>query len=261
MATTDKPLAVITGASSGIGFHLARYCIENGYDIVIAADRDVEDAAARLDMNHGFVEALDVDLGTERGVDELVQQIGGRPVAALLANAGHGLGHSFAEQHWGDVRNVIDTNVMGTVYLVHQLLPDMVRRGEGRILFTGSIAGFMPGSSQAVYNATKAFVDSFSWALRDELEHTGVTVTCLMPGATDTNFFARAGLLDTRMAQGRKDDPALVAKIGFDAMMAGERDVVAGLRDKLPADGVDLSGSAARPDRREHLPARVTRFG
>ncbi len=159
----------------------------------------------------------------------------GRPVDALLANAGHGLGKAFLDQDFDAVRDVIDTNITGTIYLVHKVGKEMRGRGAGRILFTGSIAGFMPGTFQAVYNGTKAFIDSFSFALRNELKDSGVTVTVLMPGATDTEFFARADMLDTKVGAGKKDDPADVAKVGFKAMMDGEGDVVSGLKNKIQA--------------------------
>src|SRR5205085_2024943 len=136
-------------------------------------------------------------------------------------------------QDFGEIRGVIDTNVTGTIYLVHQIARQMRERGSGRILFTGSIAGFMPGTFQAVYNGSKAFIDSFSFALRNELKDSGVTVSVLMPGATETDFFARADMLDTKIGSGKKDDPADVAKVGFKAMMDGEGDVVAGLKNKL----------------------------
>jgi len=123
--------------------------------------------------------------------------------------------------------------VTGTIYLVQLVGRDMRRCGQGRILLTGSIAGFMPGTYQAVYNGTKAFVDSFSFALRAELKDTGVTVTCLMPGATETDFFERADMLDTKVGQSEKDDPADVARVGFDAMMRGDGDVVSGWKNKL----------------------------
>ena len=155
------------------------------------------------------------------------------PIDALLANAGHGLGHAFLDQDFEEARHVIDTNVTGTIYLLHKVGREMRARGEGRILITGSIAGFMPGTYQAVYNGTKAFMDSFSFALRAELKDSGVTVTCLMPGATDTEFFARADMVDTKVGAGKKDDPADVAKVGFEAMMKGEGDVVSGLKNKL----------------------------
>ena len=126
-----------------------------------------------------------------------------------LANAGHGLGRAFLDQDFADVRHVIDTNVTGTVYLVQLVGRAMRSRGQGRILLTGSIAGFMPGTYQAVYNGTKAFVDSFSFALRAELKDTGVTVTCLMPGATETDFFERADMLDTKVGQGKRTTPRM----------------------------------------------------
>ena len=109
----------------------------------------------------------------------------------------------------------------------------MRARNAGKILITGSIAGFMPGSFQAVYNGTKAFIDSFAFALRNELKDTKVTVTCLMPGATETEFFERAGMEDTKIGQSKKDDPADVAKTGFDAMMRGDGDIVSGWKNKL----------------------------
>ena len=150
-----------------------------------------------------------------------------------MANAGHGLGHAFLDQDFADIRHVIDTNVTGTLDLIHQLGRPMRDRGEGRILIVGSIAGYTPGTFQAVYNATKAFIDSFSMALRHELRDSGVTVTCLMPGATETEFFERAGMEDTQVGQSKKDDAAFVARTGYDAMMKGEGDVVAGLKNKI----------------------------
>jgi short-subunit dehydrogenase len=143
------------------------------------------------------------------------------------------LGHGFLDQEFDEARHVIETNITGTIYLVQLVGRTMRSRRTGRILLTGSIAGFMPGTYHAVYNGTKAFVDSFSFALRAELKETGVTVTCLMPGATETDFFERAGMLDTKVGQGQKDDPADVARVGFDAMMRGDGDVVSGWKNKL----------------------------
>ncbi len=164
--TPTKPFAVVTGASSGIGLELAKLCAANGHDLLIAADQTLDDAAEQVKREGGAkVETLQADLSTTDGVDSLIQAIGGRPVAALLANAGHGLGRAFIEQDWPDIRHVIDTNVTGTVYLLHKMAPVMKQAGQGRILITGSIAGFMPGTFQAVYNGSKAFIDSFSHAL------------------------------------------------------------------------------------------------
>jgi short-subunit dehydrogenase len=236
MASSQRQFAIVTGASSGIGYHLARECAQNGFDLLIAADRpEIESAAKDLRALGAEVEALEVDLASADGVDQLVAAARGRPVDALLANAGHGLGKAFLDQDFDEVRDVIDTNITGTIYLVHQVGKEMRARGSGRILFTGSIAGFMPGTFQAVYNGSKAFVDSFSFALRNELKDSGVTVSVLMPGATDTEFFARADMLDTKVGTGKKDDPADVAKVGFKAMMDGEGDVVSGWKNKLQA--------------------------
>jgi short-subunit dehydrogenase len=231
-----RPLAVVTGASSGIGYELARLCVEHGNDLVIAADEaSIVEAKQAFEAMGARVDAVQTDLSTEAGVQDLVDLIAGRPVDILCANAGHGLGHGFLDQDWTDARHVIDTNVTGTLFLVHTVGQGMRSRDRGRILFTGSIAGLMPGSFQAVYNGTKAFVDSFSFALRNELKDTNLTVTCLMPGPVDTEFFERAEMMDTKVGQGKKADPAKVAKIGFDAMMKGEGDVVAGFKNKIQA--------------------------
>lgn len=234
MAANTRPLAIVTGASTGIGFELAKCCAENGFDLIVAADEPEINEAAQVFRQLGVeVEAIEADLATIEGNDKLYAATKGRPVDALLANAGRGLGHAFLEQSFDDVRHVVDTNVTGTIYLLQKVGRDMKTRGQGRILITGSIAGFMPGTYQAVYNGTKAFLDSFSFALRAELKDTGVTVTCLMPGATETEFFERADMLDTQVGQQEKDDPADVAKTGFDAMMNGEGDVVSGWMNKL----------------------------
>ena len=236
MATQARPLAVITGASTGIGFELAKLCAKNGMNLVVVADEPaIETAAQELRGAGVTVDALVADLATVEGVDQLLRAIGGRPVAYLLANAGRGLGHGFLEQDWTEIRRVIDTNVTGTTYLLHEVGRAMQQRNEGKILITGSIAGFMPGSFQAVYNGTKAFLDSFSFALRNELKDTNVTVTCLMPGATDTAFFERANMMDTKVGTDKKMAASEVAQIGFDAMMAGDGDVVAGWKNKIQA--------------------------
>jgi uncharacterized protein len=233
---SDRKFAIVTGASTGIGFELARLCAQNGFDLLIAADEpEIEDAAEQLRAFGGTVDALEVDLADIEGVDELYAAANGRDVDALLANAGRGLGKAFLDQDFDGVMHVIDTNITGTVYLLQLVGRDMREREQGKILITGSIAGFMPGTYQAVYNGTKAFLDSFSWALRAELKDTGVTVTCLMPGPTDTEFFDRADMRDTKVGTDKKDDPAKVAKIGFDAMMNGDGDVVTGWKNKLQA--------------------------
>jgi short-subunit dehydrogenase len=229
-------LAIVTGASTGIGFELAHIAAQQGYDLVVVADEPLIDSAADDFRTHGTdVIAVEADLATIEGNDRLLDAAAGRPVDLLLANAGRGLGHAFVDQQVADWRRVIDTNVTGTTYLLQKVAQAMKARGEGRILITGSIAGLMPGSFQAVYNGTKAYLDSFSYALREELKDSGVTVTVLMPGATETEFFDRADMLDTKVGTQEKDDAAKVAQDGWDALMAGAGHVVSGWKNKLQA--------------------------
>jgi short-subunit dehydrogenase len=233
MSANTRSFAIVTGASTGIGFELAQECVEHGYDVLIAADEpEIEQAAAKLRRNGSAVEA---DLSTQAGVEQLYAAAKGRRVDALLANAGRGLGRAFLDQDPADWKRVVETNITGTLLLIQKVGRDMRTAGAGRILITGSIAGFMPGTYQAVYNGTKAFLDSFSFALRHELAGSGVTVTCLMPGATETDFFERADMMDTKVGQQKKDDPAMVAKAGFEAMMNGTGEVVTGWSNKLRA--------------------------
>jgi len=233
---TSSPLGSghrrILGHRSGNRALLAK----NGFDLIIAADEpEIARAAGELRAFGVEVEMVQADLATQSGVDLLYGAIQGRDVDALIANAGIGLGHAFLDQDFQRIRKVIDTNITGTVYLLHQVGRDMRARGAGRILITGSIAGLMPGTYQAVYNATKAFLDSFAFALRAELKDSGVSVTCLMPGATETEFFERADLLDTKVGASEKQPANEVAEIGFKAMMNGDGDVVAGWNNKLRA--------------------------
>src|SRR6185437_2557751 len=228
MNASPRPLAVVTGASSGIGYELARECASNGFDLVIAADRSLSQAALECKSFGAEVQAVEADLASEQGISELIGSLAERKVDALLANAGHGLGGGFLDQPFQEQLHVINTNITGTLALIHAVGRDMRTRRSGRILITGSIAGFMPGSFKAV-------IDSFSWALRNELKASGVSVTCLMPGETDTEFFQRAGMMNTQIGVEKKADPAAVARIGFKAMMDGEGDVVAGFKNKLQA--------------------------
>ena len=234
MAKVKQPLAIVTGASTGIGYELARCCAQNDFDLIVAADEpQIEEAADDLRIFGNKVEAVQADLATIEGVETLYKAVKGTAVDALLANAGTGLSKGFLDQNFNDVIHVIDTNITGTLYLIQKIGRDMRERKAGKILITGSIAGFTPGAFQAVYHGTKAFIDSFSFALRNELKDSGVTVTCLMPGATETEFFDRAGLEDTKVGQAKKDSPAEVAEAGFKAMMKGDGDVVTGWQNKL----------------------------
>jgi short-subunit dehydrogenase len=240
--TQTRPFAVITGASSGIGLELAKIFAENGFDLLINAEDDLSDAQRSLANEESHIEAVRADLSKPKGVEKLYEHIqkAGRPVDAIALNAGIGEGGDFTRDTGLEQElELIDLNVRSTVHLSKLILRDMVRRGEGRILFTSSIASTMPGTFQAVYNASKSFVQSFALAIRRELKGTGVTVTSLMPGPTETEFFDRAHMKDTRVgASSSKDDPGEVAQQGFDALMKGKERVVAGsLANKLMAYG------------------------
>lgn len=244
-----EKFAIITGASTGIGFELATLAAQNGYDILVVADEPlIEAAAADFEQFGTDVSSVQADLATIDGVDQLLAAAGGRPIDLLCANAGVGLGRAFLDQDVADWKRVIDTNVTGTTYVLQKVLQQMVARGDGKVLVTGSIAGFIPGSFQAVYNASKAFVDHLTDALRDELkDHPGVTLTTLMPGPVDTEFFDRADMMDTDVGTSdSKSDPAKVARDGWDALMAGKHSIVSGWKNKLQAAAAHV------------LPAEVT---
>jgi uncharacterized protein len=249
MSTRVPPLAVVTGASSGIGRALAHQFAEHGFDVVIAAeDAELDDAAAALRAASVAVTPVRVDLSSPGGVDQLYAAITslGRPVDAVAINAGIGAGGAFATETCLEQElRIVDLNCRSTIHLTKLIVADMVARRAGRILFTSSIASTVPGAYQAVYNASKSFVQSFALALRDELKSTGVTVTSLMPGPTDTDFFGRAGMLNTKIGAGPKDDPRDVARDGFEALMAGKDRVVAGsMRNRVQA-----AASRLIPDR------------
>jgi len=254
MKDGSRQLALVTGASSGIGLELARLCARQGFELVMVADEPaIERAAGEMRSLGSPVEAIEADLATEEGVDRVMQAVGGRRIDYLLANTGRGLGKGFVDQDWKRARRVIDTNITGTLYLVHTVAKRMVERGSGKILFTGSIAGFLPGTFHAVYNATKAFIDSFAIALRHELKDSGVTVTVLMPGATETRFFERADMLDTQVGQAEKDDPADVAKDGFEAMMEGEAQIISGWKNKMQVAAAHVTPAGMLAERHRKM--------
>ncbi len=242
----DK-FAIITGASTGIGFELATLAAKDGYDIVVVADEPLINAAADDFKQFGTsVVAVEADLSTVQGVDQLLAAAGDRQIDLLCANAGHGLGHAFLDQELKDWRHVVDTNIVGTAYLLQRVLKPMVARNDGKVLVTGSIAGYIPGAFQAVYNGTKAFVDSFVAALQNEIKDAdGVTLTNLMPGPVETEFFARGDMLDTSVgADPKKSDPADVAKDGWDAVMGGKAAIVSGWKNKLQSAVANVTPNA-----------------
>ena len=230
-AEPGRRLAVVTGGSSGIGFELAREFASNGFDVVVAAeDNGLEEAVEALRPTRAVVNAVRVDLATRAGVEELYRSVRslGRPVDALVLNAGIGVGGPFVETPLEADLELIALNVVSVVHLAKLVVPDMVARRAGKVLVTASVAGTMPGPFYATYAASKAFALSFAEAIRHELKDSGVTVTALMPGPTDTDFFRRAAMLETRVGRMAKDSPDEVARDGFEALMAGKDHVIAG---------------------------------
>ena len=240
-------LAVITGASTGIGFELASLAAEDGYDLLVVADEAlIEAAAADFRRNGNDVVSVEADLSSIEGVDKLLAAANGRSIDVLCANAGISKGGAFLNQDFADIRHSIDTNITGTVYLLQKVMAQMTARSSGKILVTGSIAGHVPGPFNAVYNGTKAFIDNFTDALRNELkDHDGVSLTTLKPGATDTEFFARADMLDTKVGQDDgKADPANVAKDGWTAMQDGQDAITSGWLNKLQVAASGIAPAA-----------------
>jgi short-subunit dehydrogenase len=258
-----RPVAVVTGASSGIGRELAAEFARRGFEVVMAAeDAGIDEAAAAVGSTaqatttgsgglSGTARAVRADLATPRGVETLHEAVRalGRPVDALAINAGVGVSGDFArDTRLADELRLIDLNVRSAVHLAKLLLPGMTERGRGRVLFVSSVAATGPGPYQATYAASKAFLFSFSEALRHELRDTGVTVTALLPGPTNTGFFERAGLTDTRLGQMKnKDDPADVARQGVEALLAGKDHVVAGsVRNRVQAGAAKVVPEKAK---------------
>ncbi|MDT0576202.1 SDR family NAD(P)-dependent oxidoreductase [Croceicoccus sp. F390] len=251
-------LVVVTGGSSGIGLELAKRAARDGCDLLLVARNPMPEAVAEVTAaGAASVETVEGDLATRDGIVALLQAVGDRPVAALFANAGAGEGGLFLDQQWHQIAQTLHTNITGTVALVYNIGRKMQERGAGRILVTGSIAGHIPGPFNLVYNSTKAFIDDFCIGLANEVKDSGVTVTCLLPGATGTAFFERAEMEDTKLAKAPKADPAKVAQDGYNAMLKGESHVVSGFMNKvqdtfaglLPDDLLaQMHRKLARPD-------------
>lgn len=221
----------MTGASSGIGFELAKQFAQHGYDLVVAAEDDaINDVPNRLSQFEVAVQPVQVDLRAADGVEHLYRSVvkGDRVLAAAALNAGVGRGEMFLKSDLADDLSIVDLNVRSTVHLAKLVLRDMANRDTGKVLFTSSIASERPGSYQPVYNASKSFVQSFAEALRDELRDTSIAITAMMPGPTDTGFFARAKMVDSLMGKMPKDDPADVARQGFEALMRGDQKAIVG---------------------------------
>jgi short-subunit dehydrogenase len=236
-----RPGALVTGASSGIGYELTRILAREGHDLALVARTEgvLERLAADVRTDFGVrVEIVAADLADAKSPDiiwERLRSLGFR-VDVLVNNAGFGSLGSFAASDTGTQLDMVQVNVAAVAHLTRLVLPDMLERGEGRILNVASTAAFQPGPGMAVYFATKAFVLSFSEALAEELYDAGVTVTALCPGPTPTGFQKRASMekapLGGRLVMG---DPAAVARAGYGGMVEGKRIVVPGIMNRIGA--------------------------
>ncbi|MBV9508457.1 MAG: SDR family NAD(P)-dependent oxidoreductase [Acidobacteriia bacterium] len=266
MEQLSRPFAVVTGASSGIGYELARQFAQNGFDLLITSEHDrISEAEQSLSRHSTSVKSFRANLATYDGVEALYRRIEeeGRVLDAIAINAGVGVSGDFSRDTDLEAElNLIQLNVVCPVHLTKRIVKNMLRNGRGKILFTSSIAGTMPAPFLAVYGASKAFLTSFAQAIRNELKDTPLTITTLMPGATETEFFERAGMEDTKLGTNEKDDPAQVAKEGFEALMDGKDHIVAGsFKNKLQAAGGHMLPDtvAAEMHRKQSEPGSANR--
>jgi short-subunit dehydrogenase len=239
----DRATALITGASAGLGVEFAKLCAAGGYDVVLLARSGsrLDELSASLAKAHGIqARPLVADLSDPAAPPKVHAELAGTPVDVLINNAGFGVRGAFAENDWARESSLMQVNMAALVHLTKLFLPEMLRRGRGRIMNVASTAAFVPGPFMALYYASKAFVLSFSEALSVEVAGTGVTVTALCPGATRTEFAKVAGIEKTALFRGFTMGAEVVARIGYDAMMAGKSSAIAGARNRWMIRGVRL---------------------
>jgi short-subunit dehydrogenase len=249
MKTIEKKYTLITGGTSGIGFELAKIFAREGFNLILVA-RDktgLDKAQQELSALGADVITISKDLFDAKAPFQLYEEVQNRDlvVSILVNNAGQGVYGEFEDTNIERELDIIQLNISSLVVLTKLFLEDMLDRGEGKILNTSSIASKVPGPFQSVYNSTKAFVQSFSQALRNEVKDKGIVITTLLPGATDTDFFNKADMLDSKAVQDKDQlaDPADVAKDGYDALMKGDDMVISGFKNK-----VQVAMSAILPD-------------
>ncbi|MDN3583443.1 SDR family NAD(P)-dependent oxidoreductase [Mucilaginibacter flavus] len=240
----NQKTALITGATSGIGYELAKLFAGDKYNLIIVSrnQEELDIKAQEFKMNYGVtVTTIAKDLSDMEQAKALCSEIT-TPIDVLVNDAGQGVYGLFTENELERELGIVHLNICATVILTKYFLKEMVARGDGKVLNLGSVAGKLPGPWQAVYHATKAFVLSFTTAIREEIKDSGVTLTALMPGATDTDFFNKAGMLDSKIVQNKEalSDPADVAKDGYEALMAGTGRVISGFKNKLEVNMSNL---------------------
>lgn len=245
---TSPKYALITGGTSGIGYELAKLFAENGYNLVIVArtEADLRQRADEISSRYGvFVITLAKDLFHREAPFEIYDETRrqGIQIDVLVNDAAQGLYGRFIDTDIHRELDMLQLNIGAYIALTKLYLRDMMERGDGKILNVASIAGKLPGPYQSVYHGTKAFIHSFTEAIRAELADSGVTITSLLPGATDTDFFRKAHMEDSRILEQDLADPAKVAKDGFEALMKGDDMVISGLKNKA-----QIAASNITPD-------------
>jgi short-subunit dehydrogenase len=247
--TTQKKYALITGGTSGIGLELAKLFAKDDYHLIIVArsQQELDAAALELKKNNSIdVLTISKDLFDPENAFDVYNEVKkqGIEISALVNDAGHGLYGEFIETDIRMELNIIQLNISSLVVLTKLFLKDMVKRGDGKILNLSSIASKSPGPWQSVYHGTKAFVQSFTEAIREEVKDKGITITALLPGATDTDFFRKANMKSSKILQGKLSDPADVAKDGYEALMEGKDKVVSGLKNKAQVAMSNISSDS-----------------
>ena len=244
----DKKTALITGATSGIGYELATLFAKDDYNLIIVArnQQELDNKAGEFRQYGIEVITIAKDLSNMDEAKALCNEVT-VPVDVLVNDAGQGVYGLFKDNDLERELGIIHLNVCATVILTKHFAKQMAERGAGKVLNLGSVAGKLPGPWQAVYHATKAFVLSFTTAIREEMKDSGVTFTALMPGVTDTDFFNKAGMNSSKVVQDKEAmaAPADVAKDGYDALMAGEDRVISGMKNKLEVNMANLMPDSA----------------
>jgi uncharacterized protein len=246
-STSPRPLALVTGSSSGIGLELAKQLARRGYDIVgVGASTRIHDLGEQI--SDVEVVPVQADLATAEGVEQLWEAVQGldRPLDVACLNAGRSLGGAFLDTDLDDELQMLALNVTGQVRLAEHVVRHMAGRGDGRILITTSCSALTPTPYESIYGPTRSFMLSFAEGLREEMKEHGVGVTALLPGATATDFHASAGMGNTKFGSNDwKNDPALVAEQGLDALFAGADHVIGG--DQATKDDAALNRTLSDP--------------
>lgn len=235
----NEKYALVTGGSSGIGKELARLFAKDSYNLVLVArdKQELETTAQELKTEYGInIHTISKDLSKREGPFEVYDEVTslGLHIEALVNNAGQGAYGEFKDLDINRELDMIQLNIGGYISMTSCFLPAMLEKGQGKILNIGSIAGEAPGPFQSVYHGTKAFVNTWSAAIQNELKDKGITVTALLPGATDTDFFNKADMNESKIVQETKlADPAKVAKDGYEALMSGDDKIISGFKNKV----------------------------